>query len=61
MDGQVILTSDSGDVFIYTHGKERKVPVKVEAESTFYTGAVYANGTLYIAAEHTLYAVRAPK
>ena len=61
VDGQVILTSDSGDVFIYTHGKERKVPVKVEAESTFYTGAVYANGTLYIAAEHTLYAVRAPK
>jgi outer membrane protein assembly factor BamB len=60
-DGKVLVATDGGDLFAFAHGKEKKQLARVESEGYFYAGPVFANGTLYVAADHTLYAIRNPK
>jgi len=60
-DGKVLVATDSGDLFAFAHGKDKKFLAKFEAERPFYAGPVFANGTLYLTSEHTLYAIRNKK
>lgn len=61
VDGKVLITNEDGDIFVFTHGKEKKLLTKMEGEQTMRTGLVFANGTLYVTVENTLYAYRTPK
>jgi outer membrane protein assembly factor BamB len=60
-DGKVLVATDGGELFAYAHGKELKRLAKIEANGWFHAGPVFANGTLYLTDEHTVYAVRTPK
>lgn len=60
-DGKVLVATDSGDLFAFAHGKENKRLTKIEAPTSFHAGPVFANGTLYLTTENTLYAIRKPK
>ncbi len=59
-DGHVVVVSDDGDVAVFKHGKEKK-RVLTTWIPRFQAGPVFANGTLYLTTEHTLYAIRKMK
>jgi outer membrane protein assembly factor BamB len=61
VDGKVFVGTDSGDLFVLAHGKEKKVLAKIETELRLRPGLVFANGTLYLTAEDRLYAIRSNK
>jgi outer membrane protein assembly factor BamB len=61
VDGKVFVGTDAGTLFVFAHGKEKKVLAKIEAPETLRTGPVFANGTLYVTVERQLYAIRSPK
>ncbi len=60
-DGKVYVGTEDGDVFIFAHGKEKKLLAKVECDEAIHAGLIFANGTLFITAERTIYAIRNPK
>jgi outer membrane protein assembly factor BamB len=60
-DGKVYVSTDSGEVFVYAHGTEKKRLAKIEADASVQSGVVFANGTLYVTTDNVLYAVRNPK
>ena len=60
-DGKVFVATDSGDVFVFAHGKEKKLLAKIESDEPVRPGLVFANGTLYVTTDTALYAVRSPK
>ena len=60
-DGKVLVATDWFDLFVFAHGKEHKRLARIEANELFHAGPVFANGTLYLTSENTLYAVRAAK
>jgi outer membrane protein assembly factor BamB len=60
-DGKVLAATESGELFVYAHGKERNRLATIEAESMFLSGPVFANGTLYLTSKNTLYAIRSTK
>jgi outer membrane protein assembly factor BamB len=60
-DGMVFVVTDDGDHIVFAHGKEKKLVKRVEGEKQFYAGPVFANGTLYLTTDDTLFAVRRPK
>jgi outer membrane protein assembly factor BamB len=60
-DGKVLATTDAGDLFVFAHGKERKLFARIEGDSGFLAGPVFANGTLYLTSDTTLHAIRAAK
>jgi outer membrane protein assembly factor BamB len=61
VDGKVLVGNWSGDVFAYAHGKVMKRLAKIESENQIRTGFVYANRTLYVTSDKTLYAIRTPR
>lgn len=60
-DGKVYVATGDGDVFIFAHGKEKKVLGKVASDEPIHPGLVLANGTLYVTGDSRLYAVRGTK
>jgi hypothetical protein len=60
-DGRVYVTTEDGDVFVFAHGKQKKLLATVESSHPFRAGLVFANRTLYAAAPDRLYAFRAAK
>jgi outer membrane protein assembly factor BamB len=60
-DGKLLVATENGDLFVYTHGKENRRLTRMEAENWFFAGPVFANGTLYLTTGTTVYAVRNPK
>lgn len=60
-DGKVLVATEDGHVWIFTHGKDKKLVAKAESTQTFRPGLVFANQTLYITGERTLIAIRSPK
>lgn len=60
-DGKVLAATESGELFVYAHGKECNRLATIEAESMFLSGPVFANGTLYLTSKDTLYAIRSTK
>ena len=61
VDGKVLVATEDGDVWIFAHGREKKQLAKLETEQTIRPGLVFANRTLYITGERTLFAIRSPK
>ena len=60
-DGKVLVADEDGDIFIFAHGKEMKLLTKIESSEPIRPGLVFANGTLYVTGEKTLYAIRGSK
>ena len=59
-DGKVYVATDSGEVVVFAHGKQKKVLARTEADQEIWPGPVFANKTLYVTGQRTLYAFRAP-
>ena len=59
--GQARSGMRSGDIFIFAHGKEKKLLAKVESDEPVHPGLIFANGTLYVTGESRLFAIRSPK
>jgi outer membrane protein assembly factor BamB len=61
VDGKLFVGTWLGNVHVYAHGKEMKQLAKVECEDQIRSGMVYANRTLYVTTDKTLYAIRTPR
>ncbi|MSR30193.1 MAG: hypothetical protein EXR99_01685 [Gemmataceae bacterium] len=48
VDGKVFIGTDSGDIYIFKHGRKKAEPDKVEMEQPIKGPLVAANGALYI-------------
>lgn len=57
VDGKVFIATEEGDIWIFTHGKEKKAPQKVEMEQPVRSTPVVANGVLYVMTEQQLFAI----
>jgi outer membrane protein assembly factor BamB len=60
-DGKVYMPTEDGDVFIFGHGKEKKLLKTVKLDESIDATPVYANGTLYVMTYGTLYAIEGAK
>ena len=56
-DGKVYLGTDAGTVFVFAHGKSKKLLAENEMEGRVRATPVAANGTLYVMTENKLYAI----
>src|SRR5262249_18329916 len=57
VDNRVIVAPDDGQITVFEQGREMKVLATIDCEGGFDTTPVAANGVLYIASHHTLYAI----
>jgi len=58
VDGKLFVGTWQGTVFAYAHGKEMKRLAQIEGGDVIRPGLVYANRTLYVTTDQTLYAIR---
>ena len=56
-DGKVYLGTDSGTVYVFAHGKEKKILAQNDMESAVRATPVAANGVLYVMTENKLFAI----
>lgn len=61
VDGKIYLGTDDGEVLIFTAGKKKPEPKKIEMASPIRTAPIFANGVLYIATETRLFAIQEKK
>lgn len=61
VDGKVYVGTEDGDVFVFAHGKEKKLLGKVEMEEPVRSTPVAVNGVLYVMTELNLYAITEKK
>ena len=61
VDGKVYVASDYGIITVFAHGREKKQLAKITLDHLVRSGLVFTNGTMYIATDRTLYALRTPK
>ena len=62
VDGKVYLGNEDGDVYIFAHGKEKKLLAKggkIEMERGIKATVVAANGVLYVTTDTQLWAIQA--
>jgi outer membrane protein assembly factor BamB len=59
VDGRVLMGTDSGDLFVFQHGKEKKEPTKIEMEQGLKAPPCVAGNVLYIHNGTTLFAIGA--
>jgi outer membrane protein assembly factor BamB len=60
VDGKVYIGNDNGDIYVFKHGKDKKILQKFEAgAAAVRTSPVAANGTLFVVTENEtrLYAI----
>jgi outer membrane protein assembly factor BamB len=57
VDGKVYLGTGDGDVWVFAHGKEKKLVNKVEMENQIYSTPTAADGVLYVMSMKNLYAI----
>jgi outer membrane protein assembly factor BamB len=60
-DGKVYLGADDGTVWVFAHGKEKKILAKNDMETAVRATPVVANGMLYIITENKLFAINGKK
>jgi outer membrane protein assembly factor BamB len=60
-DGKVYLATTDGDVWVFAHGREKKLIAKVDMLNRICSSPVFANGTLYVTTDSSLVAVRERK
>jgi outer membrane protein assembly factor BamB len=61
VDGKIYLGFDDKVVYVFAHGKEKKVLAENEMEGTIRATPVAANGTLFVMTENKLYAISKKK
>jgi outer membrane protein assembly factor BamB len=61
VDGKVFLGTDTGDLLVFTHGKELKKPTKVDMDQTLKVPPVAVNGVLYVNTGVNLFAIAPAK
>jgi len=61
VDGKVYVTTEEGTVWIFAHGKSKKLIKTIEMNQPIRVMPVFANGVLYIMTDYTLYAIREKK
>jgi outer membrane protein assembly factor BamB len=59
VDGKVFMGVADGDLFIFTAGKDKKNPKKIDMDSHLTTAVTVAGGVLYVNTGETLYAIAA--
>jgi outer membrane protein assembly factor BamB len=59
VDGKVYLGTEGKSVFVFAHGKEKKLLAENEMDARVRATPVAANGTLYVMTENKLYAIAA--
>lgn len=57
-DGKVYQGDEDGEVVVLQHGKDKKILATNDMKGAVYTGAVAANGVLYINSRNRLYALQ---
>ena len=60
-DGKLYIATFDGDVWIFSHGKEKKLLNTIEMDESIRVAPIYANGTLYVMTNSTLYAIQGQK
>jgi outer membrane protein assembly factor BamB len=55
---KVYFATDDGDVWVFAAGKDKKLLQQVEMSGPIRVTPIYANGTLYVMTNSTLYAIR---
>lgn len=58
--GTLYVATESGDVFAFALGRQKRLLTKVEADAPFRGSPAFANWVLYLLSEKTLYAVAKP-
>ncbi|MBI1830879.1 MAG: PQQ-binding-like beta-propeller repeat protein [Planctomycetes bacterium] len=56
-DGKVYLGTDGRSVFVFQHGREKKVVATIEIDGRTRTALIANHGVLYLATENRLYAI----
>jgi outer membrane protein assembly factor BamB len=56
-DGKVYLGTDLGTVFVFAHGKQKKLLAEIDMEGSVRATPIAANGVLYVMTENKLYAI----
>lgn len=56
-DGKVYLGTDDGTVWVFAHGKDKKILAKNDMETAVRATPVAANGVLYVMTENKLFAI----
>ncbi|MBM4072082.1 MAG: hypothetical protein FJ271_24620 [Planctomycetes bacterium] len=56
-DNKIYLGNDANSLFVFAHGKEKKVLAENDMDSPVRATPVAANGTLYVMTENKLYAI----
>ncbi len=57
-DGKVFMGTDSGDLYVFAHGKEKQEPTKIEMEQSLKAGPTIDGSTLYIHNGTALFAIK---
>jgi outer membrane protein assembly factor BamB len=57
IDGKVFLGTDAGKVYVFEHGKTKKILSTVEMDGRIRATPVAANGVLYVVTDNRIYAV----
>ncbi|MBI3822818.1 MAG: PQQ-like beta-propeller repeat protein [Planctomycetes bacterium] len=57
VDGKVYLGTDGKSVFVFQHGRQKKLLAEVEMEGKVRVAPVAAGGVLYLTTENKLYAI----
>lgn len=57
VDGKVLIGTEDGEVFVFAHGKDKKLLDKINMDEPIQGTPVAANGTLYIATRSKVYAI----
>jgi outer membrane protein assembly factor BamB len=60
-DGKVYLGTDAGTVWVFAHGKDKKVLAQNEMETAVRATPVVAGGVLYVMTENKLFAITGKK
>lgn len=61
VDGKVYIGTEDGDVFVFAHGKEKKLLSKVEMDQPVRSTPIALNGVLYVMTELNLFAIQEKK
>jgi outer membrane protein assembly factor BamB len=61
VENKVYVATEDGDVFVFAHGRDKKLLAKVEMEGSIRASPVIANGVLYIMNDQGLHAIQQVK
>jgi len=56
-DGKVYLGTEDGDIWIFAHGREKKILNQIQMDEPIRVTPIYANGILYVMTNASIYAI----